>query len=309
MGPVLVNGPLPPFSYERIREDYFNRANVITNAMVKDVYTNTTQWIEDDDIVKLSLLYILECSLLRKESHFEVNMDHVRMVWSYETILKLGKFTSHKLDDVVFPPICRCDGVHEEQDHDAHDSGGDAETPLKRARTTIIHEGCDAHHSSTQELPHQNVHHFEAVSYRQLKLIHSDIASLKKQFDEHQLYVKSELMSIKETLKCILTFTLMDKKTLDKGENSEKYTIPPSMQDEDVIYHGLIVKDIDTENNEDAVKTIEDNIVHKDHDDTQKNAKDSDVLMEEGLSNDDQGDGDVHMDEEPSNNNQNEEAT
>ncbi|KAF3449745.1 hypothetical protein FNV43_RR10476 [Rhamnella rubrinervis] len=235
MGQVPMNSPLPPSSYERIRDDYFNRADVITNAMVKD------------------------CGLLGKESHSEVNMDHVRMIDDLPTF---------------------------------------NEPPLKRARTTIIHEGGDAYHSSTQELPHQNVYHFEAASSRQLQLIQLDVASLKKQFGEHQLYVKSELISIKETLKCILTFTLMDKKALDKGESSQKYVIPPSMQDDDVIYHGLIVKDTDIENNEDVNK-----------DDTHTDAKDGDVHMEEGSSNNDQGDGDIDIDEGSSKNNQNEEAT
>ncbi|KAF3457791.1 hypothetical protein FNV43_RR02450 [Rhamnella rubrinervis] len=359
MGPVPVNCPSPPsYSYERIREEYFNRADIITNAMVKDVYTITTQWIEDDDMVKLSLLYILECGLLGKENHFKVNMDHVRMVddlptfngypwgelaweatlnslqrlwrslirqeltvWGYEAIPKLGKLTAQKSDDVVFPPICRWYSTisinyqilknklfSEEGDHDA---GGDVEPPLKRARTTIIHEGGDAHHSSTQELPHQNVHHFEDASSRQLQLIQSDIATLKKQFNGHQLYVKSELMSIKETLKCILTFTLMDKKASEKGESSQKYIIPPSVQDEDVIYHGLIVKDVDTENNEDVNKKEDVNKEENtEEDDTHKHAKDDDVHVQEGPSNDDQGDGDsdVQMDAEPSNNDQNEDA-
>ncbi|KAF3451346.1 hypothetical protein FNV43_RR07441 [Rhamnella rubrinervis] len=257
MSPVLVNCPLPPsYSYKRIREEYFNIADIITNGMVKDVYTTTTQWIEDDDMMKLSLLYILKCGLLGKESHSEVNMDHVRMVWGYEAIPKLGKLTAHKSDDVIFPLsfdvvatleastveeniLPTTDGVHEEQDHDA---GGDAKPPLKRARTTIIHEGGDANHSS---------------------------------------------------------------------ESSQKYIIPPSIQDEDVIYHGLIVKDVDTERNENVNKEEDLNKEENtEEDDTHKHAKDGDVHVQERPSNDDQGDGDgdVHMDAEPSNNDQNEDA-
>ncbi|KAF3437975.1 hypothetical protein FNV43_RR20731 [Rhamnella rubrinervis] len=121
-------GSTTQFRKNEIRDEYFSRADVITNAMVKDVYSTTKQWIEDDDIVKLSLLYILECGLLGKESHAEVKMDHVRMalekpnpsgtynlggcpiafqIWGYKPIPKLGKLTAHKSDDVVFPPICK----------------------------------------------------------------------------------------------------------------------------------------------------------------------------------------------------------
>ncbi|KAF3445906.1 hypothetical protein FNV43_RR11083 [Rhamnella rubrinervis] len=129
------------------------------------------------------------------------------------------------------------------------DAGGDAEPPLKRARTTIIHEGGDAYHSSTQELPHQNVHHFEDASSRQLQLIQLDVATLKKQFNEHQLY----------------------------GESSEVYH-STLMQGEDVIYHSLIVKDVDMEKNEDVNK--EEDVNKKENtkeDDTHKHAKDGDV--------------------------------
>ncbi|KAF3438461.1 hypothetical protein FNV43_RR21223 [Rhamnella rubrinervis] len=78
MGPIPANNPTS--SYERIRDDYFNGSDVITNGMVEDAYTNITQWMEDDDMVKLSLLYILECGLLRKESNSEIKLDHVSMV-------------------------------------------------------------------------------------------------------------------------------------------------------------------------------------------------------------------------------------
>ncbi|KAF3445887.1 hypothetical protein FNV43_RR11064 [Rhamnella rubrinervis] len=90
---------------------------------------------------------------------------------------------------------------HDDAHHHAYDANDDAESPLKGARTTV---GGDAHHSSPQ----------------QIDLIQSDVVSLKKQFDDHQQYVKSELMSINTTLKCILTFTLVDKNLLNQGKGS-----------------------------------------------------------------------------------------
>ncbi|KAF3449691.1 hypothetical protein FNV43_RR10422 [Rhamnella rubrinervis] len=93
-----------------------------------DVYTNTAQWMEDNDMVKLSLLFILECGLHGKESHSEIKLDH---------------------------------------HHHAYDASYGAEPPLTKAHNNIIHEGVDAHHSSPQQAPHRNVHQFEAVSSRQ----------------------------------------------------------------------------------------------------------------------------------------------
>ncbi|KAF3446532.1 hypothetical protein FNV43_RR11712 [Rhamnella rubrinervis] len=180
--------------------------------MVKDMYTTTTQWIEDDDMVKLSLLYILECGLLGKESHFEVKMDHVRMVDD------LLAFNGYPWGELAWEATLNS-----------------LQKALKKLNLSGTYSlgGC--------------------LLAFQLQLIQLDVATLKKQFNEHQLY----------------------------GESSQKYIIPPSMRDEDVIYHSLIVKDVDMEKNED-----------------------------EGPSNDDQGDGDgdVHMDAEPSNNDQNEDA-
>ncbi|KAF3436907.1 hypothetical protein FNV43_RR19660 [Rhamnella rubrinervis] len=305
MGPVPANNPAS--SYDRIRDNYFNGFDVITNAMVKDAYTNTTQWMEDDDMVKLSLLYILECSLLGKESHSEIKLDHMSMVddlptfnaypggnwhgrplsthfkrlwrslthrelialegvqllsklgvWGYKAISKLGRLAGHKSDAAS---LCEENMLTvSEHGHDEHhdDVGHDiVEPPLKRVCTNI-HEGVDAYHSIPQQSPHQNVQQFEAASSRQL--IQSNVASLKKQFDDHQQYVKSELMSIKETLKCILTLILMDKKSVHK-----KYIIPLSMQDEDevvkIVHTEEEVNNNEYVNKEESVNKMEDTYI------------------------------------------------
>ncbi|KAF3455290.1 hypothetical protein FNV43_RR05738 [Rhamnella rubrinervis] len=109
----------------QIRDDHFSRADVITNAMVKEVSTNMTQWMEDDDMVKLSLLYILECGILGKESHNEIKMDHVSLVWGYEAILKLGRLFAHKSNkyDVVALEVSTGEDdmlTTSELDHNAH---------------------------------------------------------------------------------------------------------------------------------------------------------------------------------------------
>ncbi|KAF3455349.1 hypothetical protein FNV43_RR05798 [Rhamnella rubrinervis] len=261
MGPVPANNPAS--SYDRIRDDYFNGSDVITNAMVKDVYTNTTQWMEDDHMVKLSLLCILECGLLGKESHFEIKLDHVSMVddlptfnaypWgelAWEaTINSLQKALEKPNSSGTYslggcPIAFQYDMVAileanlgeenmltvSEHGHDEHhdDAGYDiVEPPLKRAHTDI-HEGVDALHSIPQQSPHQNVQQFEAPSSRQ-----------------------SKLMNIKEKLKCILTLTLMDKKSFHKGEDTQKYIIPLSTQDEDEVIK-IVRTEEEVINNEDV---------------------------------------------------------
>ncbi|KAF3456027.1 hypothetical protein FNV43_RR00670 [Rhamnella rubrinervis] len=173
------------------------RFDVITNAMVKDAYTNTTQWMEDDDMVKLSLLYILECDLLGKESHSEIKLDYVSMVWGYEYDVVTTLDASLGEENML---------TVSEHEHDEHhdDIGHDiVESPLKRARTNI-HEGVDAHHSIPQQSPHQNVQQFEATSSRQ-------------------------------------------------GEDTQKYIIPPSTQDEDKVVKVVHIEE-EVNNNEDVNK-------------------------------------------------------
>ena len=60
----LKMGPLPTekpnASPSRLLDDYFNNEEKITNVIVKDVFIKTKQFMEDDDILKLALLYFLE---------------------------------------------------------------------------------------------------------------------------------------------------------------------------------------------------------------------------------------------------------
>ncbi|KAF3451285.1 hypothetical protein FNV43_RR07380 [Rhamnella rubrinervis] len=55
--------------YNRINDDYFNNEDKIMNVMVNKVFTTTTNYLDDDDMVKLALLYLIEYDLIGKESH------------------------------------------------------------------------------------------------------------------------------------------------------------------------------------------------------------------------------------------------
>ena len=48
--------------------------------MVKDAFTYTKHFMEEDDMVKLSLIYLLECGILGKESQTHIDDEHLAMV-------------------------------------------------------------------------------------------------------------------------------------------------------------------------------------------------------------------------------------
>ena len=48
--------------------------------MVKDAFTYTKHFIEEDDMVKLSLIYLLECGILRKNSQTRIDKEHLAIV-------------------------------------------------------------------------------------------------------------------------------------------------------------------------------------------------------------------------------------
>ena len=61
MGPLPTEKPNA--SSSRLLDDYFNNDKKITNAIVKDVFIQTKYFMEDDDILKLALLYFLEYTM------------------------------------------------------------------------------------------------------------------------------------------------------------------------------------------------------------------------------------------------------
>ena len=48
--------------------------------MVKDAFTYTKHFMEEDDMVKLSLIYLLECGILGTESQTHIDNEHLTMV-------------------------------------------------------------------------------------------------------------------------------------------------------------------------------------------------------------------------------------
>ena len=80
----LKMGPLPTkkpnATPSRLLDENFNNEEKITNAIVKDVFIETKQFMEDDDIQKLALMYFLECSILGKKSKALIDIKHLVMV-------------------------------------------------------------------------------------------------------------------------------------------------------------------------------------------------------------------------------------
>ena len=78
MGPLPTE--MPNASPSRLLDDYFNNEEKITNAIVREVFIETKEFMEDDDILKLALLYFLECGILGKESKALIDIEHLAMV-------------------------------------------------------------------------------------------------------------------------------------------------------------------------------------------------------------------------------------
>ncbi|KAF3434560.1 hypothetical protein FNV43_RR21645 [Rhamnella rubrinervis] len=291
-------------SSERIKDSYFNRFDVITNAMVKDVYTNTMQWMEDDDMVKLFLLYIPEYGILGKESHSEIKMDHVGIVLGYETILKLGRLAIHKSNenDVV--------------------ATLEANTSEQNMLTTS-ELGYDEHHHDVIIMlmmlvatplylrPKTRIKrcHFEKMDFSlcdppriSLSLAPPSSSPFQSSSLSLSLYSGWQHKSMARVLLLLIRLFLKWALGFQKGEGSQKYIIPSFMQDEDVIYRSSVMevvykedneyvnkeKDVNKEKNK-LVNKEENEVVSKEdnEDDVNKmEAKEGDNRLEERPSND-----------------------
>ncbi|KAF3433378.1 hypothetical protein FNV43_RR24480 [Rhamnella rubrinervis] len=259
------------FKFSRIKDDYFNRVDMITNAIVKDMYTNTTQWIKDDDMMKLSLLYILECGILGKESHSEIKMEHVNMNNVVATldfsISEENMLTTSELDH----------NVH----YHARSAGDDAEpllkrphTTLKRPRTTITHQGGEAHHSISQEVHNHSVHQFEAASSKQI-IDYNYIISPSMEDEDviYSEYVNKEEVVNKEKTEVVNKW---DTKVVNKKESeaiNKKNEAIINEDNEDVNMEEKKNEPVNNQDNEDVNKqdktneaTNKDNNVNKDED-------------------------------------------
>ncbi|KAF3441533.1 hypothetical protein FNV43_RR15447 [Rhamnella rubrinervis] len=107
--------------------------------MVKDVFTNTIKYMEDDDMVKF---YLCECGLIKKESHSQIDNDHLSIIDDLEyfnyylwgemswaaTISSLHKALEkpNRPGTIVLEGLNVDDGLE-------HDDGDDIEPPKKRA--------------------------------------------------------------------------------------------------------------------------------------------------------------------------------
>ncbi|KAF3454065.1 hypothetical protein FNV43_RR04512 [Rhamnella rubrinervis] len=72
----------PPPSSNRIRNKYFGDIKNIRNRDVRNSFMNWNRRnLEDkNDVVKLTLIYFLECDILRKESQVGINGQHLSIV-------------------------------------------------------------------------------------------------------------------------------------------------------------------------------------------------------------------------------------
>ena len=103
----LKMGPLPTekpnASPSKLPDNYFNNDEKITNAIVKDVFIETKHFVEDDDILKLALLYFLEYGILGKESKAHIDIEHLTMVED------LDYFNSYRWRELSYSaPLNQC---------------------------------------------------------------------------------------------------------------------------------------------------------------------------------------------------------
>ncbi|KAF3447307.1 hypothetical protein FNV43_RR12491 [Rhamnella rubrinervis] len=138
---------LPPPTSNRIRNKYFGASNKVKNANLLMVFNGlrSKDLEEEDDMVKLCLLYVLECDILGKESQSTIKLDNFSMVedleyfnqypweldsynatmvslhkvWGYETIPLLGQLYARKMDD-AFPRIYNWESRHYHSDHEGN---------------------------------------------------------------------------------------------------------------------------------------------------------------------------------------------
>ncbi|KAF3445851.1 hypothetical protein FNV43_RR11028 [Rhamnella rubrinervis] len=77
---------LPPPTSNRIRNKYFGASNKVKNANLLMVFNGlrSKDLEEEDDMVKLCLLYVLECDILGKESQSTIKLDNFSMVEDLE---------------------------------------------------------------------------------------------------------------------------------------------------------------------------------------------------------------------------------
>ena len=75
---VSPNGPCP--KSDRILNTYFNGNRRLKNSHIKHAFLNTTEFEEENDLLKLGLLYFLECGILGKDSEKFIDIEHLSMV-------------------------------------------------------------------------------------------------------------------------------------------------------------------------------------------------------------------------------------
>ncbi|KAF3443700.1 hypothetical protein FNV43_RR13390 [Rhamnella rubrinervis] len=137
-----IDVPSPPKSY-RIINTYFGGSKCIKPKDFRQVFLGLKfkHCVEKDDMVKLSLLYILECGILGKKSQTNVDLTHFSMVedlkgrlnpsstyslgglplafqiWGYETIPLMGRLHATKGE---YSHHTKCTHEHGEPSHEYH---------------------------------------------------------------------------------------------------------------------------------------------------------------------------------------------
>ena len=101
MGPLLTEKFNA--SPRRLLDYYFNNEVKITNVIVKDIFIKTKHFMEDDDNLKLALLYFLEYGILGKESKAHIDIEHLTMVED------LDYFNSYRWGELSYSaPLNQC---------------------------------------------------------------------------------------------------------------------------------------------------------------------------------------------------------
>ena len=82
-GPFMSIDEYKNLSSKRLLDEHFNSVEDVSKSLVQSVFLNCTS-SNDEDVVKLALLYLLEILLLGKESKNKVDKSHLAMVDNLE---------------------------------------------------------------------------------------------------------------------------------------------------------------------------------------------------------------------------------
>ncbi|KAF3440263.1 hypothetical protein FNV43_RR18547 [Rhamnella rubrinervis] len=233
-GPVLKREETS--SYNRIKDECFNNEDKITNVMVKDVFKTTEKYMKGDDMVKLALLYLLEYGPIRKDSHAQVDHDHLHIIDD------LKFFNTYLWGEVLWAAIIA-------SLHNALEKPNKSGTysvrgcpiafqynvvailePTSDAKLVYCRENMlitdgeggpdDEQHDDIMQPRKKRARSDGSQQQNVHNRIHIDVQWMKKEILVNQNYIKSmksELSSMKETLKVILRLVIVHHKSPQKA--------------------------------------------------------------------------------------------